>query len=62
VHDLDLAVRFFERVIVLVEGRVAADAPAERLIDDLRLDEAFGVRFERIRTAAGWSLQASKTS
>ena len=62
VHDLDLAFRFFERVIVLVEGKVVADAAAERLIDDPRLDEAFGVRFERIRTAAGWSLQASKTS
>jgi iron complex transport system ATP-binding protein len=62
VHDLDLAFRFFDRVVVLVEGRVVADAPAERLIDDPRLDAAFGVRFERIRTAAGWSLQASKTT
>jgi iron complex transport system ATP-binding protein len=62
VHDLDLAFRFFERVVVLVQGRVVADAPAGQLIDDPRLDEAFGVRFERIRTAAGWSLQASKTA
>jgi iron complex transport system ATP-binding protein len=61
VHDLDLAFRFFERVIVLVDGKIAADAPALDLIDDRRLDEAFGVRFERIRTAAGWSLQASTT-
>ncbi len=62
VHDLDLAFRFFERVVVLVQGRVVADAPAGQLIDDPRLDEAFGVRFERIRTAAGRSLQASKTT
>jgi iron complex transport system ATP-binding protein len=62
VHDLDLAFRFFERVIVLVEGQVVADAPAGQLIEDRRLDEAFGVRFERIRMAAGWSLQASKTA
>ena len=61
VHDLDLAFRFFERVIVMVKGMVAADAPAAELIGDARLDAAFGVRFERIRTAEGWSLQASKT-
>jgi len=60
VHDLDLAFRFFERVVVLVEGRIVADAPAAELIADVRLDAAFGVRFERIRTAEGWSLQASK--
>jgi iron complex transport system ATP-binding protein len=60
VHDLDLAFRYFERVVVLVQGKIAADAPAADLIADRRLDEAFGVRFERIRTAAGWSLQASK--
>ena len=59
VHDLELAFRFFERVIVLVDGEVAADAPAAQLIDDTRLDDAFGVRFERIRTAEGRSLQAS---
>lgn len=60
VHDLDLAFRFFERVVVLVGGKIAADAPAAELIADARLDAAFGVRFERIRTAEGWSLQASK--
>jgi len=59
VHDLDLAFRFFERVVVLVKGKIVADAPAAELIADPRLDAAFGVRFERIRTAEGWSLQAS---
>ena len=54
-----LGVRFFERVVVMVEGKIVADAPAADLIADPRLDAAFGVRFERIRTAAGWSLQAS---
>jgi iron complex transport system ATP-binding protein len=60
VHDLDLAFRFFERVVVLVKGRIVADAPAADLVGDTRLDDAFGVRFERIRTAAGWSLQAQR--
>jgi iron complex transport system ATP-binding protein len=60
VHDLDLAFRHFERVVVLVKGKIAADAPATELVGDRRLDEAFGVRFERVRTAEGWSLRASK--
>jgi iron complex transport system ATP-binding protein len=61
VHDLDLAFRFFERVVVMVKGRIVADAPAAALLADPRLDAAFGVRFERIRTAEGWSLQASRS-
>ena len=59
VHDLDLAFRFFDRVIVLHHGRVAADGPAGDLLHDSRLDAAFGVRFERIATAAGYSLVAT---
>jgi len=62
VHDLDLAFRFFDRVVVLVDGQVAADGPAAELLDDRRLDAAFGVRFERIRTAGGFILQASTTT
>ena len=61
VHGLDLAFRCFERVVVLVDGKIVADAPAAELIADARLDAACGVRFERIRTAEGWSLLASKT-
>lgn len=59
VHDLDLAFRFFDRVVVLQEGRVAADGPAGDLLHDARLDAAFGVHFERIATAAGYSLVAT---
>ena len=60
VHDLDLAFRFFERVIVMDRGRIVADAPAAALIDDPRLDAVFGVRFERLKTADGWLLSATK--
>ncbi len=59
VHDLDLAFRFFDRVVVLHQGRVVADGPAGDLLHDPRLDAAFGVRFERIATAAGYSLLAT---
>jgi len=60
VHDLDLAFSFFERVILMARGRIVADEPAHRLIDDPRLDTTFGVRFERLRTADGLLLRATK--
>ena len=59
VHDLDLAFRFFDRVVVLHRGRVVADGTAGDLLHDARLDAAFGVRFERIATSAGYSLVAT---
>jgi ABC-type cobalamin/Fe3+-siderophores transport system ATPase subunit len=60
VHDLDLAFRFFERVILLDRGRVVADGPAAALISDPRLDDVFGVRFERLSTEQGWLLSARR--
>ena len=60
VHDLDLAFSFFGRVVVLADGEVVADEPAARLVADPRLDEAFGVRFERLRIGEGWHLRASR--
>jgi iron complex transport system ATP-binding protein len=62
VHDLDLAFRFFDRVLLLDRGRVVADGPAAALIDDPRLDATFGVRFERLRTAGGVLLRADKAA
>jgi iron complex transport system ATP-binding protein len=60
VHDLDLAFSFFERVVLLVAGEIVGDQPAARLVADPRLDEAFGVRFERLRTGEGWHLRACR--
>jgi iron complex transport system ATP-binding protein len=62
VHDLDLALRFFERVVLLVEGKVVADASPDRLIHDPRLDEAFGIRFERLRVGDSFVLSPSLSS
>ena len=59
VHDLDLAFTFFERVVVIDRGKVVADGPAKSLIDDRRIDEAFAVRFDRLKTPDGWLLRAS---
>lgn len=60
VHDLDLAFSRFGRVVLLAGGEIVADEPAARLVDDQRLDAAFGVRFERLRTGGGWHLRASR--
>jgi iron complex transport system ATP-binding protein len=57
VHDLDLAFRFFERIVLMVDGRIAADGPAEQLAGDARLDQAFRVRFERLKADDGWHLR-----
>jgi iron complex transport system ATP-binding protein len=60
VHDLDLAFSHFERVVLLAGGELIADQPAALLVGDSRLDEAFGVRFERLRTGEGWHLRACR--
>jgi iron complex transport system ATP-binding protein len=60
VHDLDLAFRYFDRIVVLDKGRVAADGTAAELLHDNRLDATFGIRFERVATPAGWSLVAGQ--
>jgi len=60
VHDLDLAFSFYDRVVLLAKGELIADEPAARLLDDPRLDDTFGVRFERLRTGEGWHLRACR--
>jgi ABC-type cobalamin/Fe3+-siderophores transport system ATPase subunit len=48
-HDLDLAFRFFERIVVMDRGRIVAAGHAQDIFDDRCLDAAFGVRFERLK-------------
>jgi iron complex transport system ATP-binding protein len=60
VHDLDLAFGFFDRIVVVDRGRIVADAPSGELIADPLLDSVFAVRFERLKTADGWLLRASR--
>lgn len=56
-HDLELAFRFFDRVIVMDRGRIVAHGRAQDVFDDPRLDDAFGVRFERLKTPYGGLLR-----
>lgn len=43
VHDLNFAIALADRVILLAEGRVAAEGPAEVVFTEQHLQEAFGV-------------------
>lgn len=59
VHDLDLAFSAFERVVLMADGEIVADEPAMRLVEDSRLDQAFRVTFERLKTNDGILLRAT---
>src|SRR5262249_3299666 len=54
---LDLALRCFQSVVRVDHGRVVAHGPAHDIVDDSRLDAAFEVRFERIKTSDGLLLR-----
>lgn len=46
-HDLALAARFCDRVVVLAGGRVAADGEPQAALSDALLAQAFGIRVRR---------------
>lgn len=45
-HDLDLALRWAHRVVLLGEGRVLADGPPSDVLTDAHAGRAFGMRVE----------------
>ena len=47
-HDLDLALRFCDRILVLDGGRVVLDAPRDEAAHHPALDAAFGIALRRI--------------
>jgi iron complex transport system ATP-binding protein len=51
-HDLDLAARFADRMLIMDEGRVIADAPPDALIDGPEIRRVFGIE----RSGNAWSL------
>jgi iron complex transport system ATP-binding protein len=44
-HDLGLAARFADRVVVLAQGRVAADGPPDAALQPAVIEAAYGVGF-----------------
>ena len=47
-HDLGLAARFADRVVVLADGRVLADGPAAAALQPAIIEAAYGVGFRTI--------------
>ncbi len=52
-HDLTLAARFCDRIIVLAGGRLVADGSPDDALNDVLLARAFGVRAQRGIAADG---------
>lgn len=55
-HDIDLALRFCDRLVLLDGGRVVADEPPSRLLDAPAFEAAFGLRLqaEKRRADRDW--------
>jgi iron complex transport system ATP-binding protein len=52
-HDLNLALTFCSRLLVLADGRLEADLPTEAAVDDSRWLRWFSPRLAVTRTPAG---------
>lgn len=50
-HDLDTAAAYCDRVVLLHEGRLVADGPAERVLTARTVAEVYGVRAQRADVA-----------
>jgi iron complex transport system ATP-binding protein len=61
-HDLTLAARSCDRVVVLNKGRIAAEGAPLQALSPTVLEEAFRLRGEWIETPTGPLLDASRLS
>lgn len=53
IHDLGLAARFCDRLVLLAGGQVLADGPPGEVLSDANLSTAFGIRLHRVDTPFG---------
>jgi iron complex transport system ATP-binding protein len=53
IHDLTLAGQFADRLVLLADGRIAADGPARAVLDDELLSAHFGAGIQVLRTDTG---------
>ena len=56
-HDLSLAARMADRILVLAEGRVLADGPAEVALTPAVLARAYGIEARFVAGASGPSVE-----
>ena len=57
-HDLTLAARFADRVLVMDKGRIVADGPPGEALSPGRVAQVFGVETMRVDTGEGMALIA----
>lgn len=50
-HDLDLAARFCDRIVLLDKGQIVEDGPASEVIRRPEVERVFAIRFQRERIA-----------
>lgn len=53
IHDLGLAARFCDRLVLLADGRVLAEGAPDQVLTDANLSAAFGIRVHRVDTPYG---------
>ncbi len=53
IHDLNIAIKFSDRVIVLNGGRIIADGSPSEIIDSNLIEKVYGTRLEVFKTPYG---------
>lgn len=56
IHDLNFAIRFFSRILVLNEGAIVFDGEPNRLVQEHVLDDVFGIKFMTVNISDGFLL------
>jgi iron complex transport system ATP-binding protein len=57
-HDLNLAAAFAPRVVILADGRVAADGPPDEVLTPALVERVFGIAVSRATAADGRQMLA----
>jgi iron complex transport system ATP-binding protein len=56
IHDLNLAVRYFQRVLVMDQGAVVYDGNPSKMIEEGILDSVFKIKFKKVEIDEGFLL------
>lgn len=59
-HDLNLAARFADHLLLMRDGRIAATGPPETMLTSPQLGEAYGVNIDLARTGDGSLVVAAR--
>lgn len=60
IHDLTLAMRYADKIVLMNEGRVVASGPPQEALTPERIASVFGISVNRIETPDGWLLIPSR--